>query len=1447
MNFFLLNLSTLNLKSKTLKTKRVNFAVFVVKSLLFLFVNVVSIAYAQKGKDGALLIPNGSTQIVNIYTTLTNDAAAATSTIIVGSVASFSVGDLIMIIQMQGAVMNTSLNDATWGAVTALNNCGNNELLEIASISGSTITFVTPLTKSYTALGKTQVVRIPRYTSLTINAGGKLSADGWDGTKGGVIAVEVQGVSIINGIIDATGKGFRGGALDNQSAFGTSGVFTQSGGTGADNGAEKGEGIGGFQAEYDALLPVGGRFCRAAAANGGGGGNNHNAGGGGGANAGNIAMWNGKGNPDNSNPNYAQAWNLESANFANNVSSGGGRGGYTFSGNSNPPSPYTTAPGNAGAWGGHGRYNFGGLGGRPLDYSTGNLFFGGGGGAGDQNNGFAGPGGRGGGIIQLLLFDCTSGAGQILANGEDGFTAAGIDAGGGAGGGGAIIINTLSIITGVSVNANGGTGGSQLFSSGNSPFDFAEAEGPGGGGGGGYVEITNGTMIPAVSGGSNGITNRWFLNDHTGDPAAAGHPFYEFNMNGATKGGAGIANVKLFALIPDTVKACKGQALTLNAKYIGTPFPGTVINWYNAPVAGVLVAGGTLTYTTPVLEKDTTFYLESINPNSCFRVPVVVKMSSSDTATFTMADYCEGSPSSGPVGGVGFKSGGTYSFNPAVTDGATIDGATGSITGGVGGTTYTVEYITSSGCPASATDNVTVNAKEIANFTISPYCAGDNSPAPVLGVGFTSGGSYKFKPVPTDGATLNVSTGIITGGVAGATYTVLYTTPGTCKDSATANAMANTKETASFTIASYCAGGDSPAPVGAAGFTPGGAYKFKPAPADGATLNASTGIITGGVSGATYTIQYNTPSTGACRDSATTNVVVKVKEIATFTINSFCEGNNSPAPDGGVGFTQGGSYKFQPAPADSATLNTSTGIITGGISGTTYTVQYTTPGSGCKDSATANAIVNTKESASFTIASYCSGSDSPTPVGGPGFTPGGIYKFKPVPADGATLNTSTGIITGGIAGSTYTVLYTTPGTCKDSAIANVIVNAKETAAFSISSYCAGGDSPAPVGGAGFTSGGSYKFKPVPLDGAVLNTSTGIISGGISGTTYTVLYTTPGSSCKDSATANAIVNAKETASFTIPSYCAGSDSPVPIEGVGFTSGGIYKFKPAPADGATLNTSTGIITGGIAGTTYTVFYKTTGACKDSSTVNVTVNASPDLSVINPPVVCLPNTIDITNSFTDNSSLPGNVTYYTDSSATSILSNSSAIAISGTYYIKKTSLNSCFDIQPVSVSINSVPSLKVINVTTVCPQTTVDLASTFTDLNATTGTLTYWADSLITIPVSSSIVDKSGVYYIMKSATIGNCSSKAPVIVKVESCETVIPNVISPNNDGKNEYFVILGNVPNSKLEIYNRWGTRVFIEGNYNNNWNGDGLSDSIYYYIYSKNNDKEYAGWVEVIR
>ena len=90
--------------------------------------------------------------------------------------------------------MNTaSSTSINWGAITAYGNAGKYEFDEVASIGSATkINLVSGLKNSYTSTGNVQVVRVPRYTTFTVNAGASVTSDSWNGSTGGIIAIETE-------------------------------------------------------------------------------------------------------------------------------------------------------------------------------------------------------------------------------------------------------------------------------------------------------------------------------------------------------------------------------------------------------------------------------------------------------------------------------------------------------------------------------------------------------------------------------------------------------------------------------------------------------------------------------------------------------------------------------------------------------------------------------------------------------------------------------------------------------------------------------------------------------------------------------------------------------------------------------------------------------------------------------------------------------------------------------------------------------------------------------------------------------------------------------------------------------------------------------------------------------------------------------------------------------
>ena len=596
--------------------------------LVLIFIFLLSISYAQRGKDGNANIITAS-RIINEYTFLTANAASGNTSISVSGSGlnvnnrfsgNLAPGDLIMIIQMQGATilgeadtahpLYSNPDDPTWGSVTNYNNCGNHELCQVATVpDGTTITIDCGLINNYTAAGKVQIVRVPRLNTLTIAVPGVLTCQPWNGTIGGVLAVEVYGVTTLNtgAKISTTGKGFRGAALytpaapRSQTLYYSSSTLTVS--------ANKGEGVAGYDVDYNLY---GGKYCRGAAANAGGGGNVWNSGGGGGANAGSLSAWTGQGKPDTSSAGWSAAWNLESPGFAGSTSSGGGRGGYSFS---SADRNATVDPPDNLLWGGYARVNIGGLGGRPLDYSTGRIFMGGGGGGGEQDNNQGGGGGAGGGIIYFTSYGTITGTGNDSissdgSNGGNSFIApplssySGKDGAGGAGGGGTIVIKTPSI-AGLVLTAKGGKGGNQILTAGSFYFGaMNEAEGPGGGGGGGYIALSSGSVTQIADGGSSGTTNSDGLT--------------EFPPNGATQGDAGLINQIIQGtdtISVTNVTICAGDSATLTAAV-----NGGIPVWYNSQTGGSGIGIGAIT--TSALFADATYYVGSC-PGT-YRMPAVV-------------------------------------------------------------------------------------------------------------------------------------------------------------------------------------------------------------------------------------------------------------------------------------------------------------------------------------------------------------------------------------------------------------------------------------------------------------------------------------------------------------------------------------------------------------------------------------------------------------------------------------------------------------------------------------------------------------------------------------------------------------------------------------------------------------------------------------------------------
>ncbi|MFB6456151.1 PKD domain-containing protein [Chitinophaga sp. Hz27] len=111
-----------------------------------------------------------------------------------------------------------------------------------------------------------------------------------------------------------------------------------------------------------------------------------------------------------------------------------------------------------------------------------------------------------------------------------------------------------------------------------------------------------------------------------------------------------------------------------------------------------------------------------------------------------------------------------------------------------------------------------------------------------------------------------------------------------------------------------------------------------------------------------------------------------------------------------------------------------------------------------------------------------------------------------------------------------------------------------------------------------------------------------------------------------------------------------------------------------------------------------------------------------------------------------------------------------------------------------------------------------------------------------------------YLINMTTTNGCVTTDTMLVRVRGNDSIfIPNTVTPNGDGKNDKFVVVGldKYPGTPLYIYNRWGNQVYQNKNYDNSWNGNGLNEGTYYYILKlhlqSGETKDYKGWILLIR
>jgi gliding motility-associated-like protein len=255
-------------------------------------------------------------------------------------------------------------------------------------------------------------------------------------------------------------------------------------------------------------------------------------------------------------------------------------------------------------------------------------------------------------------------------------------------------------------------------------------------------------------------------------------------------------------------------------------------------------------------------------------------------------------------------------------------------------------------------------------------------------------------------------------------------------------------------------------------------------------------------------------------------------------------------------------------------------------------------------------------------------------------------------------------------------------------------------------------------------------------------------------------------------------------------------------------------------------------------YWVSYFTPQSCKEIDTFHVTQAQASVITILHDTSQCNNLTTPITLNATDTNV----VSYLWNDGFTSPIRT---ITSPGNYWINYTLNNFCVSRDSFSYSINNIPLVNLGNDTTFCLG---DLP-----LNAFNPSSSYiWN----TGQTSSEITATSPNIYWVKVTNQYSCINSDTLVVHPElsAFNFVLPNIVTPNNDGINDFIDFSKYQFSSlQLEIYNRWGLKVFESDNPSCIWKPT-EDDGTYYYVIQyiincgiEKQNKILKGFITIIR
>jgi gliding motility-associated-like protein len=306
-----------------------------------------------------------------------------------------------------------------------------------------------------------------------------------------------------------------------------------------------------------------------------------------------------------------------------------------------------------------------------------------------------------------------------------------------------------------------------------------------------------------------------------------------------------------------------------------------------------------------------------------------------------------------------------------------------------------------------------------------------------------------------------------------------------------------------------------------------------------------------------------------------------------------------------------------------------------------------------------------------------------------------------------------------------------------------------------------------------------------------------------------------------------------------SICAGESAVISVS----SNGGQYQWSSGEINDT-------IVFNGLNSTTLIVTISDTNGCQVTDSVYITVHQIPTIDISYDSTSC--NLENITFSAITN----GNTWIWSTGQNGGTL-NFNQVTIPDTIGLDVSSSNGCVNNTYILGSVIQFQNSPLANFEAI-PLGYLGDSYLFQDVSSSDVTSWSWdfGDTTFSIAQSPShTYDIEGLYTVL--LTVENslgCTDTISRTIKYEE-KTIIPNVFSPNGDGKNELFVLnIAQAGDIILRIYNRWGLKVFETEKNKPYWDGktlkgDNVPDGTYYYVaMTKNKEKPLqSGYITLSR